>query len=73
MEYSKDIAGEVGLHTYATKVLPTGLEPVTFRLLAECSNQLSYESLLYSINKRSNARRSYERVQFALGQAASQT
>ena len=26
------------------KVLPTGLEPVTFRLLAECSNQLSYES-----------------------------
>ena len=29
------------------KMLPTGLEPVTFRLLAECSNQLSYESLLY--------------------------
>ena len=25
-------------------ILPTGLEPVTFRLLAECSNQLSYES-----------------------------
>ena len=25
-------------------VLPTGIEPVTFRLLAECSNQLSYES-----------------------------
>ena len=29
----------------AEKVLPTGLEPVTFRLLAECSNQLSYESI----------------------------
>ena len=23
---------------------PTGIEPVTFRLTAECSNQLSYES-----------------------------
>ena len=27
-------------------ILPAGLEPATFRLLAECSNQLSYESLL---------------------------
>ena len=31
-------------HATRTKILPTGLEPVTFRLLAECSNQLSYES-----------------------------
>ena len=36
---------EFGTQRGARKVLPTGLEPVTFRLLAECSNQLSYESL----------------------------
>ena len=35
---------EFGTQRGARKVLPTGLEPVTFRLLAECSNQLSYES-----------------------------
>ena len=29
-------------------ILPLGLEPRTFRLLAECSNQLSYES--YGMN-----------------------
>ena len=32
-------------HT-GNSVLPLGLEPRTFRLLAECSNQLSYESTL---------------------------
>ena len=32
------------LVNWVIAILPTGLEPVTFRLLAECSNQLSYES-----------------------------
>ena len=30
--------------TYPNRILPAGLEPAAFRLLAECSNQLSYES-----------------------------
>ena len=37
----------LSMHVEATllqQLLPLGLEPRTFRLLAECSNQLSYES-----------------------------
>jgi hypothetical protein len=31
------------------KTPPAGFEPATFRLTAECSNQLSYRGILYNI------------------------
>ena len=44
LEFSMSRTSSVLREIPLQKLLPTGLEPVTFRLLAECSNQLSYES-----------------------------
>ena len=52
-----DSKQEVAYDANTRKVLPTGLEPVTFRLLAECSNQLSYESLEKTMDTRHEKRK----------------